>query len=152
LPEAPSSKSVARCVIRPRERRKSRESECQSRIIICMWSLRHGCGDVCHYRATSSIRGAGEGWKRQNATGLFFVNIQSNSFISSIIVISRGVVMCMDGWCYRKRPIDVNIEIGEIVTARDAFFGCFLFIFANKNAPKIHSLFRHFQSQRPMQR
>jgi hypothetical protein len=28
----------------------------------------------------------------------FFVNIQSNSFISSIIVISRGVVMCMDGW------------------------------------------------------
>jgi hypothetical protein len=52
--------------------------------------------------------------EKKNATGLFFVNIQSNSFISSIIVISRGVVMCMDGWCYRKRPINVNIESGEI--------------------------------------
>jgi hypothetical protein len=36
-------------------------------------------------------------WKRQNAKGLFFVNIKSNLFISSIIVVSRGVVMCMDG-------------------------------------------------------
>jgi hypothetical protein len=46
--------------------------------------------------------------EKKNATGLFFVNILSNSFISSIIVVSQGVVMCMDGWCYRKRPLKVK--------------------------------------------
>jgi hypothetical protein len=66
--------------------------------------------------------------EKKNATGLFFVNIQSNSFISSIIVISRGVVMCMDGWCYRKRPINVNIESGEIGHGARRLFRVFLFL------------------------
>jgi hypothetical protein len=38
--------------------------------------------------------------------------------------------MCMDEWCWRKRPLIVNIESGEMmksVTAPDAFFGRFLF-------------------------
>jgi hypothetical protein len=66
--------------------------------------------------------------EKKNATGLFFVNIQSNSFISSITVISRGVVMCMDGWCYRKRPINVNIESGEIGHgARRLFWAFFIY-------------------------
>jgi hypothetical protein len=48
-------------------------------------------------------------WKRQGATGLFFVNIESNSFISSMIVVSRGVAMCMNGLCWRKRALIIDM-------------------------------------------
>jgi hypothetical protein len=48
-------------------------------------------------------------WKRQGATGLFFINIESNSFISSIIVVSGGVVMCMEGLCWRKRALIIDM-------------------------------------------
>jgi hypothetical protein len=91
-------------------------------------------------------------WKRQGTTGLFFVNIESNSSISSIIVVSRGEVMCMDGWCWHKRPLiddSMTWASGEIaVMVRGTFFG--RFYSANKMPPGLTPCFI-ISNQRPMQ-
>ena len=47
--------------------------------------------------------------QRQNATWLFFINIQSNSFISSIFIVSWVVVTCIDGWFGRRRSLIVGM-------------------------------------------
>jgi hypothetical protein len=79
-----------------------------------------------------------------NRDGLFFINIESNLFISSIIVVSGGVVMCMDGGCWRNRPPSLTWASGEIGHGETRFPG--VFYSANEDFPKTHFLFRHFQS------
>jgi hypothetical protein len=89
-----------------------------------MWSLRHGCGDVCHYRATSSIKKGEE--KRDRAVlrqySIKFVYFFNHCDLSGCNTVYGWVVL-------PKKAPQGKIESGEIGHGARRLFRVFFIYF-----------------------